>query len=164
MLINTIAYVVLWNSKPHDPGVVSAQTCKLCRQEKLVKDYMLSKFDKGLAAHPEWTDQLNKCKHLFQTCSMPDNDDIEFASSFFQLQLMVSFNGEPVHHVGSASWPKVMLSNLPVVDGAKKSQPHFRYIWAEDEPLSKKESVDEALGFNSPVTWELFELHHVTKV
>lgn len=96
-----------------------------------MKNFMLKSFADGVAAHPEWEGKLKLLEQVFLTCTMPEDKEIELMSQLFNLQLMITYDAsaQPVGRVGHASWPKVMLSNAPVFDGAGESAAHFRYVW-----------------------------------
>lgn len=117
-----------------------------------MEDWVLRKLEQGLINHPEWAVQLHRCKALFNAFEIPDEKDVSFLSTFFQARLVVTYgdNLEPVQTCGDASWREAKLCNLPSVDGAGKSAPHFRYIWVSSADkmtfASGAESVYEASG------------------
>ena len=109
---------------------------------------MLSSFERGVKNHPEWQEDLDRCKHVLLSSQIPEDPEIQFASKFFQLKLLVCYDSlEPIQSVGHASWPQVLLSNVPVADGSGHAVAHFRYIWSEgsDNLACHRDYVEQAI-------------------
>lgn len=125
-----------------------------------MKNFMLKSFADGVAAHPEWEGKLKLLEQVFLTCTMPEDKEIELMSQLFNLQLMITYDAsaQPVGRVGHASWPKVMLSNAPVFDGAGESAAHFRYVWTCP---TQADPVQEAMASCNHVN-EAFYHHTVS--
>lgn len=120
-----------WSKVDRNAQGFPSDADRLREEDTLVKNFMLKSFADGVAAHPEWEGELKLLEQVFLTCTMPEDKEIELMSQLFNLQLMITYDAsaQPVGRVGHASWPKVMLSNAPVFDGAGESAAHFRYVW-----------------------------------
>lgn len=106
-----------------------------------MKEFIHDKFAKGLETHPEWADQLTKCKNMFDACDMPDHEEVTFAAKFFNLCIcFVYASNEVCRRVGPISASHMKLSNEPSKDGAGNLAPHFRYIWSKE---AEKDPIDE---------------------
>lgn len=102
------------SSKDFDQYLVQNRNTPRCIsfQEKIVQEFITQKLEEGLKEHPEWGDQVTKCRHIMDSCTMPEHDDIAFAASLFQLHLMITYDSAvAVQTVGSNSWPQVGCIN-----------------------------------------------------
>ena len=101
-----------------------------------MKTFVLKIFEEAeKEGHPDWKDELAKCKHLFETSALPDHEELTFMAKVFKVRLEVSYStsASPVQGVGPVDASKLYLSNEPCVDGAGQSAAHFRFIWKCNE-------------------------------
>ncbi len=109
-----------------------------------MQTFVLKTLEEAEKKHPDWKGQVAKCKHLFDTCAMPDHEEVVFMAKVFQVRLEISYSSiaSPVQCAGPVGAPNLCLSNEPCVDGAGNHVAHFRFLWkSDDEKANPKKSI-----------------------